>query len=293
VGRGSRGSYDQIAMELSGALTASTADGGTATTESIAVVILTHNRVHLLRQCIEQVIGRVSGATREIIVWNNGSTDGTRAYLDTLEDPRMRIVHSTSNVGQNAYARGFAMTSADYLVELDDDVVEAPEGWDAILLDAYRRLPTVGFLAADLEDDPHDLATHYRYRIRPHEYSETLVNGIRLLKGPTGGACAMTSRELYTRVGGFRQNSKSVFWQEEPAFIEDIGKLGFEPAVLADLKVHHTGGEYYGATSPEKTAFWESYWKMRARREAIKRVVFRMPLFGHLNRRFGWFVPPS
>jgi GT2 family glycosyltransferase len=279
-------------MELSGALTSATADAGTATTESIAVVILTHNRVHLLRQCIDQVIGRVSGATREIIVWNNGSTDGTRAYLDTLEDPRMRIVHSSSNVGQNAYARAFAMTSAEYLVELDDDVVEAPEGWDAILLEAYRRLPTVGFLAADLEDDPHDLATHYRYRIRPHEYSETVVNGIRLLKGPTGGACAMTSRELYTRVGGFRQNSKSVFWQEEPAFIEDIGKLGFEPAVLADLKVHHTGGAYYGATSPEKTAFWEGFWRRHARRQRVKRVVFRLPFFGRLNRRFGWFRPP-
>jgi GT2 family glycosyltransferase len=260
---------------------------------SIAVVVLTHNRVHLLRQCVENVLARASDATREIVIWNNGSEDGTRAYLDGLEDPRLTAVHSKANIGQNAYARAFALTSADYLVELDDDVVGAPEGWDATLLDAYRQLPTIGYLAADLEDDPYDVATHYRYRIRPHEYTEKVMNGVRLLEGPAGGACAITSRDLYDRVGGFRQNDKYVFWQEEPAYMRDISKLGYGNAVLATLKVHHTGGAHYGATSPEKDAFWADYWRKRARRAAVKRLVFRVPFFGRLNTRFRWFVPPG
>jgi GT2 family glycosyltransferase len=205
----------------------------------------------------------------------------------------MTVVHHDANIGQNAYARAFAMTSSDYLVELDDDVVDAPSEWDATLLEAYRRLPTIGFLAADLEDDPHDVATHYRYRIRPHEYTPTTINGVALLLGPTGGACAMTSRDLYRRVGGFRQDPNFVFWQEEPAYIDDIRAYGFGPAVLANLKVHHTGGEYYGATSAEKDEFWAYYWKRQARRAAIKRVVFRVPFFRRLNARYAWFVAPS
>jgi GT2 family glycosyltransferase len=260
--------------------------------DTIAVVVLTHNRVHLLRRCVEQVLGRASATTKEIIIWNNGSSDGTRHYLDALEEPRITVVHSAANIGQNAYARAFDMTTADYLVELDDDVVHAPPNWDVALLDAYQRLPTIGYLAADLEDDPHDVATHYRYRIRPHEYTETEVNGVRLLNGPPGGACAMTSRGLYERAGGFRQHPKLVFWQEEPAYMTDINKLGYGHAVLADLKVHHTGGVYYGATSPEKEAFWAAYWKRRARRAAIKRMVFRIPFFPRLNARYGWFVAP-
>jgi GT2 family glycosyltransferase len=260
---------------------------------TVGVVVLTHNRVHLLRQCVENVLARASSATREIIIWDNGSTDGTGAYLDSLDEPRIRVVHSERNIGQNGYAKGFAMTTAAFLVELDDDVVGAPPDWDLVLLEAYRKLPGIGFLAADLEDDPHDVATHYRYRIRPHEYVPYQVNGVNLLKGPTGGACAMTSRELYVRVGGFRQDKKRVFWQEEPAYIEDIGRLGYEPAVLADLKIHHTGGTYYGAMSQEKSAFWESYWRMRARREAVKKILFRLPFFRRLNARFGWFLAPS
>ena len=261
--------------------------------ETIAVVVLTHNRVHLLRQCVQNVLAVTSAATREIVIWDNASADGTREYLDALTDPRITVVHHDLNIGQNAYARAFAMTSSDYLVELDDDVVRAPSQWDAILLDAYRRLPTIGFLAADLEYDPHDVATQYRYRIRPHEYTPTEMNGVRLLIGPTGGACAMTSRALYRRVGGFRQDPRFVFWQEEPAYIDDIQKLGYGPAVLADLKVHHTGGAYYGAISAEKDEFWADYWKRQARRAAIKRVVFRVPFFRRLNARFAWFVAPT
>jgi GT2 family glycosyltransferase len=173
---------------------------------SIAVVVLTHSRVHLLRQCVENVLSKVSPTTSEIVIWNNGSTDGTHDYLETLEDDRITVVHHEENIGQNAYSRAFALTTAEYLVELDDDVVGAPEHWDARLLDAYERLPEIGFLAADLEDDPHDVATHCRYHV--YEYTPTEVNGVPLLLGPTGGACAITSRELNERVGGFRPRPK-------------------------------------------------------------------------------------
>ena len=274
-------------METSRSLQASadTADG-------VGIVVLTYNRVHLLRKCVENVLN-ATVATREIVIWNNGSTDGTTDYLDSIEDPRIRVVQHPENIGQNGYARAFDMLSAPYLVELDDDVVGAPAGWDATMRDALRRLPHVGFLAADLEDDPHDESAHYRYRVRPHEYVEYELNGVRLLHGPAGGGCAMTPRDLYLRVGGFPQDSNWVFWQEEPAYIARIKKAGYEQAVLADLKVHHTGGSYYCEVPQEKQEFWESYWKMRARRVAIKKVVFALPFFRRLNARFGWFVAPS
>ena len=95
---------------------------------SIAIVVLTNNRVELLRQCVENVLARTSPKTREIVVWDNASTDGTRTILDSLIDPRLRVVHHPSNIGQNAYARAFATTSAEYMIELDDDVVDAPPG---------------------------------------------------------------------------------------------------------------------------------------------------------------------
>jgi GT2 family glycosyltransferase len=261
--------------------------------DGIAVVVLTHNREHLLRKCVENVLLRTSPATREIVIWDNASTDGTAAYLESLEDPRVQVVRSEENVGQNGYARAFRLTTSPYLIEVDDDVVSAPPAWDARLRDAFARLPEIGFLAADLEDDPHDLAAHHRYRVRPHEYVPTVENGVNLLRGPTGGGCAITSRALNEQVGGFREDPKQVFWLEDEAYIADIGRLGYGAAVLADLRVHHTGGPYYSVIPKEKDEFWTGYWKRRARRAAIKRIVVRIPFVRRLNARFAWFVAPS
>ena len=260
---------------------------------SIAVVVLTHNRVHLLRKNVENVLLRTSEATREIVIWNNASTDGTAAFLESLDDPRIRIVNSEKNIGQNAYARAFALTSAPYMVEVDDDVVDAPRHWDATLLDAFVRLPQIGFLAADLEDDPHDVASQVRHHGRPDAYTLVEENGVPLLKGPTGGGCAMTSRELNERVGGFRQHQKEIFWLEDEAYIADIERIGFGAAVLADLRVHHTGGPYYSVESKEKADFWRRWRAMRARRAAVKRVLLRIPGVRRLNARFHWFVASS
>ena len=95
----------------------------------IAIVVLTHNRVHLLRQCVEKVLGRISEQTTEIVIWDNGSTDGTAVYLDSLDDPRIRVVHHPENIGQNAYAEAFRLTSAPFMLELDDDMIDAPDAW--------------------------------------------------------------------------------------------------------------------------------------------------------------------
>ena len=260
-------------------------DGG------IAVVVLTHNRLHLLRKCVENVLFRTSDATREIVIWDNASTDGTAAYLESLDDPRIQIARSDQNIGQNGYARAFRLTVSPYLVELDDDVVEAPWGWDATLLDAYVRLPKIGFLAADLEDDPHDQSSRVRYHV--HKYTLVEENGVRLLRGPAGGGCAMTSRELNQRVGGFRESKKHVFWLEDEAYIGDIAKIGYESAVLADLKVHHTGGPYYSDLPKEKTEYWRQRLAAHARRQTVKRVLCRFPFVRRLNARFNWFVAPS
>jgi GT2 family glycosyltransferase len=268
-------------------------EAGSTPTDSIAVVVLTHNRVHLLQKCVENVLLRTSDATREIVIWDNASPDATAEYLRSLDDPRIRVVISEKNIGQNAYARAFRMTTADYFIELDDDVVNAPEHWDAMMLDAFKKLPDVGFLAADLEDDPHDLASKYRHHIRPHEYQLVEENGVRLLTGPAGGGCAMTSRELNERAGGFREDPKQVFWLEDEAYIGDIAKLGYRSAVMADLRVHHTGGPHYTVASKEKVEYWERYKARRARRAAVKRALYRVPLVPRLNAHFGWFVAPS
>ena len=79
-----------------------------AADDGIAIVVLTHNRAHLVSKCVENVLKRTSDATREIVIWDNASTDETQEYLATVDDPRIRVIRSEQNIGQSAYARAFA-----------------------------------------------------------------------------------------------------------------------------------------------------------------------------------------
>lgn len=261
----------------------------------IAVVVLTHNRRELLQRCVEDVLLRSSEKTREIVIWDNGSDDGTGEYLDALTDARIRVVHSPDNVGMNAYARAFALAGQDYLVELDDDIVEAPERWDETLLEAFLRLPTIGYLAASLVDDPNDSASQYIKYLREERnaYNRREVNGVAILEGPTGGSCTMTSRELYDRVGGFKQNTKFVYWREDAAYVKSLKRLGFGSAVLEGLSVRHAGAPYYSKPPPAKGVFHEHNARVSARKNRIKRLILAIPFARALNERFDVFDPPD
>jgi GT2 family glycosyltransferase len=262
------------------------------TEQTIAVVVLTYERVGLLRQCVENVLTRTSARTAEIVIWNNGSTDGTRDYLDSLDDPRIRVVHSPANIGQNAYDHAFEQTTAPYLLELDDDMIDAPPDWDALLLEAFLALPEFGYLAANLVNNPNDTTAKIMYGENAHLYHEEVINGIKLKIGPTGGGCSLTSRELWKQLGGFGQNSSQVFWLEDSHYLGKLHKLGYRSGYLADVEVFHAGGSYYGPIGKEKAAFWNDFFRRIERKNRVKRVLLALPIVPRLNRRFGWFVPP-
>jgi GT2 family glycosyltransferase len=261
----------------------------------IAVVVLTHDRAELLRRCVENVLLRTSELTTEIVIWDNASADGTREYLDGLADPRIRAVHHGENIAMNALPRAIALTAAPYVVELDDDVVDAPARWDETLLGAYRRLPEIGFLCASIAYDPDDPASRYLRFMREEggAYREQEVNGVRLLRGSVGGACTMTSRDLYDRVGGFREHRRYPYWRPDVPYQRAIRKLGFDSAFLADLEVRHEGGRNTSGTPGPKADYWEHETRWTARKDRVKRVLLALPFLAALNRRRGWFDPPA
>jgi GT2 family glycosyltransferase len=261
----------------------------------IAVVVLTHNRAQLLRRCVEDVLLRTSRATREVVIWDNASEDETKAYLAGVTDQRIRIVHHDTNIGTSAYARAVALTSSPYIVELDDDVIEAPHHWDETMLDAFRKIPNIGHLAADLKEDPNDSAYCYLKYVKENRnvFLPKKVNGIRILEGPTPGGCAMTSREVYERVGGFRQHKKLVFWHETQAYVRDVRKRGYQTAILEDLQVWHAGSPYYSKPSRAKLEFHEHRLRANARKDFVKNAILRIPFAAAVNERYGLFAPPD
>lgn len=92
----------------------------------IGVVVVTYNRLTLLKECISRVLNQ-SVEIDSVIIVNNNSNDGTKEYLDSLDDKRIRPYHEPINLGG---AGGFhkALSIAieddfDYILIIDDDAM--------------------------------------------------------------------------------------------------------------------------------------------------------------------------
>jgi rhamnopyranosyl-N-acetylglucosaminyl-diphospho-decaprenol beta-1,3/1,4-galactofuranosyltransferase len=93
---------------------------------SVAAVVVTHNRLELLQECVSALRGQ-SRRPDEIVIVNNGSTDGTAEWL--AAQPDLTVV-TQANLGSSggqstgiktAYARGH-----DWFWCMDDDTIPHP-----------------------------------------------------------------------------------------------------------------------------------------------------------------------
>lgn len=261
----------------------------------ISIIIVTCDRSHLLKQCLEKVVAVSSDQTTEVVIWNNASVDDTRDVIDAFNDPRVRTIHYDKNIGVNAYAEAVKHTSQPYIIELDDDIIDAPQEWDRQLLTVFQAVPKAGYIASNIIDDGHSVASNIFYRERANEFKPYEAHGLYLLTGPVGGYCSITSREVYDKVGGFPQKPGEIFFHEDAEYFGRVTRAGYTATIAADLKVFHASGPYYSQSTQIATAkdvYYKGVQRKRARKERIKRVLFAIPFFPAINRLTFQLQPP-
>jgi GT2 family glycosyltransferase len=108
----------------------------------VAVVILNWNGQGFLENFLPGVIENSSGEGTEIIVVDNGSTDGSVNYLKTLE-PAVRVIGLDHNYGfAPGYVKALRMIDASYFLLLNSDVEVTP-GWLPSLVSLMDSDPSV------------------------------------------------------------------------------------------------------------------------------------------------------
>jgi GT2 family glycosyltransferase len=211
-----------------------------ATMPEVSIILITYNRLRMLRECLASLLEKTQGDNFEIIVWDNASEDGTKEYLDelALAHPELRAIHHPKNVGLNGVALSVESARGLYVVELDDDVVRFPDDWLPDMLRAFKTIPRAGYLAANVVQDEFTNGN----KPGPHCYTVVDHEGIVVEYGLAGGWCTVTSLEVLKRVGNFPRRRGRVFFSEDGDYGRRCRAAGFAVGVLRDVVVYHACG---------------------------------------------------
>ena len=105
---------------------------------SLVAVVVTHNRRAALEVTLERLLESDPNELARIVLVDNASSDGTAAWLATLDDPRLEVLTNTQNLGgAGGFEQGMRHAAAhhdpDWLVLMDDDARPEPGALAAFL----------------------------------------------------------------------------------------------------------------------------------------------------------------
>jgi glycosyltransferase involved in cell wall biosynthesis len=106
----------------------------------ISIVIPAYNEEHYIGPCIQSVQEQHSEDIFEIIVVDNGSTDGTLVTAKKFHG--VTVLHELKKGPSHARQLGFLQAKGDYIAYIDADT-RIPAGWIDTVKKEFARNPTL------------------------------------------------------------------------------------------------------------------------------------------------------
>ena len=245
-----------------------------------SVVILNWNGEAMLRQYLPSVLTHTQLPEVEIVVADNGSTDGSLEFLKTQD---VRLIVLDQNYGfADGYNRAIAQVDSEYVVLLNSDVEVTPHWLDTMLeyMDAHPHVmaaqpkvlswnskqefeagkrEAISFEHAGAAGGMMDILgyPYCRGRLMTHlEVDHRQYDKVQPIFWATG-ACLLARTRIYKELGGL--DAKFFAHQEEIdlcwRMLNHASSADNQPILVAipQAVVYHLGGGTLGYENPRKT----------------------------------------
>jgi dolichol-phosphate mannosyltransferase len=202
----------------------------------LSVVVPCYNERATVAAVIERVLA--SPWTAEVILVDDGSTDGTGEVVDGLCDERLQVIHHDHNQGKGAALRnGFAAATAEYVIVQDADLEYDPAEYDVMLEPLEGGVADVVFGSRFLSGRPHRVLYFW------HSVGNRLLTLLSNMLTDLNLSDMETCYKVFKR-----EVIQSLDLKED--------RFGFEPEVVAKiahqgLRIYEMGISYRGRTYAE------------------------------------------
>jgi SAM-dependent methyltransferase len=210
--------------------------------------------------------------TQELVIVDDGSTDGTGALARSIDDPRVRLLTQPFNQGKGAaLRRGFPEATADFVIVQDGDLEYDPADYGLLLAPLLAGTADVVFGSRFAITQPHRVLYFWH------------AVGNKMITLASNMVTNLNLSDVETCYKAFRREVIQSIEIEEDRF-------GFEPEITAKVarggwRLYEVGISYSGRTYAEgkKIGWWDG---LRAAYCIARYAPFRTP------RRRGLQVAP-
>ena len=215
---------------------------------TLSVIIPCYNEINTIEEVINKV-KKTSIKSKQIIIIDDFSTDGTREFLNSLKDESIKVVLQNRNQGKGAaIAKGINFASGDISIIQDADLEYDPNEYEKLIKPILLNKADVVFGSRFKGAEPHRVV-YFWHRVG---------NGFLTLLSNIMTDINLTDME--TCYKAFRTEIlKSITIREK--------RFGFEPEITAKVarkrcRIYEVGISYFGRTYEEgkKIGWKDGFW---------------------------------
>ncbi|MGE5418081.1 MAG: glycosyltransferase family 2 protein [Acidobacteriota bacterium] len=207
------------------------------TTPFFSAVIITYNRLPLLKKAVESILSQ-SETDFELIIVDNHSTDGTADWVNELgvRDPRVRLemIHNDGVIARSRNL-GIAKARGRYVAFLDSDDEWMPDK----LLESRALLEqnpdAIGLCHGEFHDNGTD-----RKPVHYGPYDNNLTKQMLTKGSKLSPSASVISTQAYRVVEGFSEQEDVVTAEDYDTWIKlsRLGRILYLRQMLGVFRIH-------------------------------------------------------